>query len=318
MGYNVFVVVPIPQPAIDRLAGHCDCLDIGSTDDDRSALLEGVAGRDGVLCTLGRRIDAEVFEAAGATCRVFANFGVGTDHIDLQAAAQRGVVVTNTPGVLTEATADLTWTLLLATARRAVEGDRLAREGRWTGWHPLQFLGADVSGRTLGIIGPGRIGSAVARRSAGFDMRVLYVGRADQPQLDRIGAERVDLETCLAQSDFVSLHLPLNRSTHHLIGREQLGTMKRSAILINTARGPVVDESALIEALQNGSIAAAGLDVYENEPHIPPELVGLANVICLPHLGSATQATRGKMGEMAVDNLLAVLSGGDPLNPVLP
>lgn len=317
MGYNVFVTVPIPQLAVDRLAAHCDHLDIGSTDDDRSALLERVGGRDGVLCTLGQRIDAQVFDAAGGQCRVFANFGVGTDHIDLPAAAARDIVITNTPGVLTDATADLTWTLILATARRAVEGDRLARTGQWTGWHPLQLLGADVSGQTLGIIGSGRIGTAVALRSTGFGMRILYVDLADQPQLDRMGATRVDLDTCLAQSDFVSLHLPLCEATRHLMGMAQFRLMKRSAILINTARGPVVDQNALIEALQTGLIAAAGLDVYENEPEIPAGLIGLDNVICLPHLGSATQATRQKMGEMAVDNLLAVLSGKTARHPVV-
>ncbi|MFQ5489227.1 MAG: 2-hydroxyacid dehydrogenase [Phycisphaerae bacterium] len=316
MGYNIFVTVPIPQPALDRLAPHCDCLDVGTVGDDRIALIRQVQRRDGVLCTLGQRIDAEVFDAAGPGCRVFSNFGVGTDHLDLSAAAERGIVVTNTPGVLTDATADLTWALLLATARRAVEGDRMVRRGAWTGWHPLQFLGADVTGRALGIIGPGRIGSAVARRSAGFDMQVLYVGRADCPELNRIGAVRVDLETCLSQSDFVSLHVPLNATTHHLIGPAQLALMKPSAILINTARGPVVDQDALIQALQSGLIAGAGLDVYDDEPVIPPALAGLDNVICLPHLGSATRATRRKMGEMAVDNLLAVLSGQAPLHPV--
>ena len=318
MAYNVYVTCEIPQGAIDLLAPHCHRLDVapGMSEASPQALLDGVRGRDGVICTIGNRIDEEVFAAAGSQCRVFANYGVGTDHIDLAAAARRGIVITNTPGVLTEATADLTWALMLATARRVIEGDRLARSGEWTGWEPMQLHGLAVAGRTLGIVGAGRIGTAVGQRSTGFRMGVLYVDLQDRPELDAIGAHRVDLPTCLAKSDFVTLHTPLTDSTRHLISEAELARMKPTAVLINTSRGAVVDEAALINALRMGRIAAAGLDVYAHEPSIPPALRDMDNVVCLPHLGSATAETRLRMGRMAVENLLAALAGREPPNPL--
>ncbi len=316
MSYNVYVTWPIPQGALDRLAPHCNRLDIGPGRHDRAALLAGVCDRDGVICTICDRIDDAVFAAAGPDCRVFASFGVGTDHIDLAAARGRGIVVTNTPGVLTDATADLTWALLLAVARRVVEGDRLARSGKWAGWEPMQLHGLSVAGKTLGIVGAGRIGTAVGLRSTGFRMSILYVDSRNQPELDAIGARWVDLGTCLAEADFVSLHVPLTGSTRNLIGAGELGRMKPTAVLINTARGPVVDEAALIDALRSGRIAGAGLDVYEHEPAIPPALREMHNVVCLPHLGSAAAETRLRMGEMVVDNLLAALAGREPPNVV--
>jgi glyoxylate reductase len=318
MGYNVFVTCPIPQGALDELRPHCDRLDVGpgGTRTTPALLLEQLPGRDGLICSISDRIDERVLAAAGPQCRVLASYGAGTDHIDLAAAARRGLVVTNTPGVLTDATADLTWALLLAAARRVTEGERLARSGRWAGWEPMQMHGFDVTGRTLGIVGAGRIGTAVGLRSVGFRMTVLYVDLADRPELVAIGARRVDLDTCLAQADFVTLHTPLTESTRHLISAAGLDLMKPTAVLINTARGPVVDQGALIDALRTGSIAAAGLDVYEQEPIIPDELMAMDNVVCLPHLGSATRHTRLRMGQMVVENLLAVLSGREPPNPV--
>lgn len=320
MAFNVFVTRPIPSGALDILRPHCGVLDVGPSGPSvpRDTILSGVAGRDGVICTVSERIDDEVLEAAGPQCRVFANFGVGTDNVDLQAAERAGVVVTNTPDVLTDATADLTWALMLAAARRVTEGERLIRAGAWQGWEPNQLLGVDVAGATLGVVGAGRIGAAVARRATGFDMRLLYVDRIDRPELEAIGARRVRLTECLEGSDFVTLHTPLTPETRHLIGHAELARMKPSAILVNTSRGPVVDEQALIEVLAERRIAAAGLDVYENEPEVPKELRTLKNVVCLPHLGSATQRTRLRMGQIAAENLLAVLSGREPPNRVLP
>jgi glyoxylate reductase len=318
MSYNVFVCVPIPQAGIDLLEPHCARLDVGPGDRPatKAEVMADVCGRDGVLCTLIQPVDAEILEAAGPQCRVFANYGAGTDHIDLAAARRLGIAVTNTPGVLTDATADLTWALLLAAARRVVEGHRLALTGRWTGWNPMQMHGLPVAGQTLGIIGAGRIGTAVGLRATGFRMNVIYVGNRDNPELEAIGGRRVDLGTCLTQADFVSLHTPLTDSTRHLISKARLELMKPTTVLINTARGPVVDEGALIAALKNGTIAAAGLDVYEHEPDISPELTALDNVVCLPHLGSATGPTRSRMAEMAASDLLAVLTGRRPEHPV--
>ncbi|MCH7812590.1 MAG: D-glycerate dehydrogenase [Planctomycetes bacterium] len=318
MTFNVCVTRPIPQAGLDLLADQCRTLEVLPADPTptQDDLYRAVRGRDGVLCCVGQNIDRAVLAAAGPQCRVFANYGVGVDHIDLAAAAELGITVTNTPGVLTDATADLTWALLLAAARRVVEGDRLARSGRWTGWDPLQLHGLAVAGTTLGIIGAGRIGTAVGRRSTGFRMEILYVDGHPNADLEAIGGRRVDLPTCLARADFVTLHTSLSDDTRHLIGAEELKLMKPTAVLINTSRGPVVDEKALAAALRDGRIAAAGLDVYEHEPHISPELAGLDNVVCLPHLGSATSTARAEMAELAAENLLSVLGGHPPANPV--
>ncbi len=318
MDHNVYVTGPIPELALADLSRHCSQLDIGPAGSTatRDVLLAGLAGRDAVLCSIRDRMDAQAIQAVGPSCQVLASFGVGVDHIDLEAARSRGIVVTNTPGVLTDATADLTWALILATARQITQGDRFARSGRWEGWEPLQMLGLDITNKTLGIVGAGRIGTAVGLRSVGFRMKICYVGHRASAELDAVGADRVDLRQCLAEADFVTLHMPLTDDTRHLVGEVELGQMKASAILINTARGPVVDEKALIVALSEGQIAGAGLDVYEREPAIPEELAKLENVVCLPHLGSATIETRLKMGQIAVANLLAVLSGKAPINPV--
>jgi glyoxylate reductase len=310
---------PIPQAGLDRLRPDCRVLEVldAAVLADRPALCAALRGRDAIICDVGVPIDRELLAAAAPTCRVLANFGVGTDHIDLLAAREFGMVVTSTPGVLTEATADLTWALILAVARRVLEADRLVRSGEWTGWAPLQPLGVDLSGKTLGIVGAGRIGTAVARRATGFQMRVSYVNRSSNDTVERMGGRRVDLHTCLAESDFLSLHLPLSPQTRHLIGAEQLRRMRPTAYLINTSRGPVVDERALVAALQVGVIAGAGLDVYEHEPYPTPELLTMSNVVCLPHVGSATVETRDRMAIMTAENVLAVLSGAPPPNPVL-
>ena len=282
---------------------------------DRQSLLRRVADKEGLLCTITDRIDVELLDGAQAL-KVIANYGVGFEHIDLAGATRRGIPVTNTPGVLTDATADLAFALILATARRIAAGDRRVREGKFTYWAPLLFLGQEVSGKTLGLIGLGRIGQAVAQRARGFGMRVLYHSRtrlapAAEQELQVAYALR---ETLLQEADFVSLHVPLTPETRHLIGRRELELMKPTAFLINTSRGPVVDEAALVEALRRRQLGGAGLDVYEREPELSPGLTDLDNVVLLPHLGSATIETRTRMGLMAAENLLAGLRGERPPN----
>ncbi len=282
---------------------------------DRASLLRRVADTEGLLCTITDLIDQELLDHAPAL-KVIANYGVGFEHIDLAAATQRGLPVTNTPGVLTDATADLAFALILATARRIVEGDKRVREGRFTYWAPLLFLGCEVSGKTLGLIGAGRIGQAVARRARGFGMRVLYYNRTPlSPAAEQeLHFSFAPLEDLLREADFVTLHVPLTPQTRHLIGRRELELMKPTARLINTARGPIVDEAALVAALRRGEIGGAGLDVYEQEPQLSPGLADLDNVVLLPHVGSATIETRTRMGLLAAENLLAGLRGERPPN----
>lgn len=281
-----------------------------------AALREGLCQADAAIVTLGDRIDATTIHAA-TRLKILANYAVGYNNIDLAAAQTRGLTVTNTPDVLTDATADLTWALLLATARRIVEGDALVRSGQWTGWSPTQLLGAEVSGKVLGIIGLGRIGQAVAQRATGFRMTVLYHQR--QP-LDAASHPREweyrSLQALLGESDIVTIHVPLTPATHHLIGARELSRMKPTAFLINTARGPIVDEGALVEALTKGTIAGAGLDVYEEEPTLHRTLVHLPQVILLPHIGSATLQARLQMGLICVTNIQAVLDGRPAPNQV--
>ncbi|MCX5720745.1 MAG: D-glycerate dehydrogenase [Nitrospirae bacterium] len=274
-----------------------------------SALRAGLCQADAAIVTLGDRIDAETLLTA-TRLKILANYAVGYNNIDLAAAQQRDLIVTNTPDVLTDATADLTWALLLATARRIIEGDALVRSGTWTGWSPTQLLGADVSGKTLGIIGMGRIGQAVAQRAVGFRMTVLYHQR--HPITAATGPQEWEyrsLQALLEESDIVTIHVPLTPDTRHLIGARELGWMKPTAFLINTARGPIVDEGALVEALTNGTIAGAGLDVYEEEPAVHQALARLQQVVLLPHIGSATLQARVNMGLICLDNIRAVLDG---------
>lgn len=279
-------------------------------------LREEVGRYDGVVCHLTDRIDETVLTAAAPRCKVFANCAVGTDNFDVAAAAQLGITLTNTPDVLTEATADLAWALLMATARRLGEAERVVRAGAWRGWGMLDFLGVDIHGKTLGIVGAGRIGTAVARRAGGFSMKVLYCDREPMAEIEALGARRVGLVELLETSDFVSLHTPLTEETRHLLDENGMRRMKREAVLINTARGAVVDQTALAEVLREGRIAGAGFDVYENEPLVPPDFLALENVVLLPHIGSATLATRSRMAEIAAENVIAVLRGEPPMNVV--
>ena len=285
---------------------------IPTGDDQR----RGFAQADAVICTLADPITDDLF-AAAPHLKIVANYAVGYNNIDVAAATRRGIVVTNTPDVLTDATADLTWALILAVARRVVEGDRWARSGTWPGWAPTQMLGTDVTGKTLGIIGMGRIGQAVAQRAQGFRMPVIYTSRRPCPTPPGVTTwTHRSLEEVLTEADFISLHIPLSEATRHLIGSRELARMKSTAYLINTSRGPVIDETALLAALQQGTIAGAGLDVYEREPVILSGLEQLSNVVLLPHLGSATLDARIKMGMICVENIAAVLGGRPPLNPV--
>ena len=282
----------------------------------RSTLREGLCRSDAAIVTLGDHIDAETIHAA-TRLKILANYAVGYNNIDLMAARQRGLIVTNTPDVLTDATADLTWALLLATARRIVEGDTLVRSGRWTGWSPTQLMGAEISGKTLGIIGMGRIGQAVAQRGMGFRMLVRY--HTSQPMIASSLPgewEYRTLQDLLMEADAVTIHVPLTPATHHLIGARELTWMKPTAFMINTARGPIIDEGALIEALKKGIIAGAGLDVYEQEPAIHTALVQLKQVVLLPHLGSATLHARVQMGLVCVNNIHAVLEGRPAPNQI--
>ena len=274
-----------------------------------AALRAGLSEAAAAIVTLTDRIDADTL-AHAPDLKIIANYAVGYNNIDVAAAQRQGVIVSNTPDVLTDATADLTWALILATARRVIEGDQLVRGGRWIGWSPTQLLGAAVAGTTLGIIGMGRIGQAVAERATGFGMKVLYYSRRPVAQeMSTRGWETRSLPALLSDSDFVTIHVPLTTETRHLIGARQLAQMRRTAIMINTARGPIVDESALVAALQQGTIAGAGLDVFEDEPRIHPDLASLKQVVLLPHLGSATMAARVQMGMICLTNIEAVLAG---------
>ena len=309
---TVFVTRTIPPEGLAVLeeAGIPTAVHPGNTPIGRDALLSGVVGCDGLLCMLTDRVDEPVL--AAGPLQVVANMAAGTDNLDLEAARRLGVVVTNTPGVLTEATADLTFALLLAAARRIVEGDAMVRSGGFQGWGPLLLVGADLDGATLGIVGPGRIGAAVARRARAFGMEILVAARRDRPDV----GPRVDLDTLLARSDVVSLHCPLTPGTRHLLGLDQLLAMKPGAILVNTSRGPVVDEDALVEVLRAGHLGAAALDVYEREPAVHPGLLELPNVVLAPHVGSATRRTRAAMARLAAQDLVAVLEGREPRHPV--
>ena len=306
---NVFVTRDIPKAGLDLLRDECK-LRVWSQPLPPSIadLRQAVQGCDGILALLTERIDDTVLDAAGPQLRVVSNFAVGVDNIDVAAATHRGIPVGHTPGVLTETTADLAWALMLTAARRIVEGDQYVHQGRWQTWEPQLLLGPDIYGATLGVVGFGRIGQAVARRARGFDMRVLYTNRS--VAADAHGAVHVNLHTLLRESDFVTIHTPLTPETRHLFNDHTLAMMKRGAILVNTARGPVVDPHALFNALHGGHLAAAALDVTEPEPIRPDDpLLTLPNCIVVPHIGSASIATRNRMAEMAARNLLAGVRG---------
>jgi glyoxylate reductase len=315
---KVLVTREIPESGL-RLLESFDVTVLSEQPPGRSELLEAAHGADGVLCTLTEKIDAEFMNAAGNGLKVVANMAVGYDNVDLGAAKERCVNVTNTPEVLNETTADTAFMLLLAAARRLGEGERIVRSGEWEAWGPKMLLGPDVWGKKLGMIGLGGIGESVVRRAKGFGMEILYTSRSRKEEAEReFGARYLELDELLQESDFVSIHTPLTDETQHLIGVAELEKMKPEAVLVNTSRGPVVDEAALADALESRRIFAAGLDVYEEEPEVHPKLLKLENVVLAPHIGSASIETRDKMAILAAQNLQAVLSGEEPLTPVNP
>jgi glyoxylate reductase len=303
---------------MDRINSYCDAKTWdGELPPPRDTILENIISSDGLLCLLTDKIDAQLMDKA-PKLKVISNCAVGFDNIDIDAATKRGIVVGNTPGVLTETTADFAFALMMAAARRVAEGDRNVRAGKWKTWGPMILLGQDVYGSTLGIIGMGRIGAAVARRAKGFGMKIMYYDVIRQPQTEKeLGLEYVEIGKVLAESDFITLHTNLSPQTYHLIGPEQFKRMKRNCILINTSRGPIVDNMALYEALRDGKIAYAALDVTEPEPiSIDHPLLTLDNIIIAPHIASASVTTRTKMAMIAAENLIAGLKGEMLPNPV--
>ena len=309
----------IPQAGLDCLQSAGEIiLPAQDRNLQASELLALGKNADGWLTMLTDSIDADMIQAC-PKLRGIANYAVGFNNIDISACTEHNIGVTNTPDVLTDATAEIAFALILSTARRVVEADGFLRTGQWTGWAPLQFLGTNICGQTLGIVGAGRIGTRVAEMAAGFRMRILYTARNRKPALERsTGAVFATPEELLRQADYVSLHAPLTAETRHFITAEQLRLMKPNAILINTARGPLIDEQALLQALKEKRLRAAGLDVFENEPNITPGLMELKNVVLLPHIGSGTEATRERMAVMAAENLIAMVQGRRPANPVNP
>jgi len=317
---KVFVTRIIPDKGLDMVRDFCE-VDLWSDDlpPGREELLERVQGVDGILSLLTDQIDGEVMDAAGEQLKVISNHAAGFDNIDINAATARKIPVGNTPDVLTDATADFAFTLMMSAGRRVLEADRYVRGGKWKTWGPMLLLGTEMKGATLGLIGFGRIGKAVARRAVGFDMRVLYYDPLETMRDPDVKATSVDFETLLEESDFISLHTPLTPDTHHLMDAEALSRMKSSAVLVNTSRGPVVDMNALYEVLRDRRIFAAGLDVTEPEP-LPPDhrLLTLDNVIVMPHIASASTAARDKMSWIAAKNLIAGLKGEHLPNCVNP
>ncbi|MBR7744744.1 D-glycerate dehydrogenase [Phycicoccus sp. BSK3Z-2] len=316
---TVAVLSRLPGTAVERLGRHHE---VRYRDEDSAppdAELPGlVEGADAVVATLGQRVDAALLDAAGPGLRVVANVAVGYDNVDLDACRQRGVTLTNTPGVLTDATADIAISLTLMVTRRLAEAERVVRSGQPWGWGMFQLLGSSVQGRTFGVLGPGAIGLATARRARAFGMDVLLHGRSepDPDAVAELAAEVVGFEDLLARSDVLSVHTPLTAATRHLLDADALARMRPTAYLVNTARGPVVDETALVAALEAGRLAGAGLDVFEDEPAVHPGLLERDDVVLLPHVGSATLETRTAMADLAADNVVAVLDGRDPLTAV--
>lgn len=313
---NIYVTREIPEGGLNMLREKFGTFEMNAEDRvlAREELLAKVRGRNAVLCLLTDKIDDEVFAAAGPQCKIFSNYAVGFNNIDLAAASKRGIIITNTPGVLDDATADLAIALLFACARRLGEADPYTRAGKYKGWGPMLFLGQDITGRTLGIVGAGRIGANVARKMAkGFGMKILYTDKFGNLELEKeIGAKKVELAELLAQSDFISVHVNLTDETKHIIGEKEFNMMKPTCVFINTSRGPVVDEAALVKILKEKKIFAAGLDVFENEPALAPGLAELPNVIIPPHIASATFGTRTRMAEIAAQNLIDALEGKMP------
>ena len=316
--FKVYITHQIPQIGLEMLEGKVD-YKINEHEGValKAEIIEGLAGCDGLMCLLTDKIDAEIMDAA--PLKIISNMAMGFNNIDVAAATERGIIVTNTPGVLSESSADLTFALILAAARRVVEGDRVMREGKFAGWDPLLMLGTDIHGKILGVIGAGAIGTEVLKRATGFSMKLLYHNRNRSDAAEALGAEYVTLDELLQQSDDVSLHIPLTPETENLLDRERIYSIKSGAVLINTARGEVVDETALMDALNDGHLAAAGLDVYRNEPlNIDKRWYTTPNTVLAPHMASASLETRSKMTEIAVNNLLAGLSCKNITNIINP
>lgn len=315
---KILVTRNIPGNHLEKLisAGHEVNLSEFNRPFTPEELVERIKGVDAVLSLLNDKIDGEVMDAAGPQLKIISNYAVGFDNIDLKAATDRGILVTNTPcDEVNEAVADHTWGLMLNLARRITEADKAVREGGYKGWEPDIFLGHNMNGKTLGVIGLGRIGTMVATKAKAFNMNVLYNKHEPDPEVEQtIGAKFASLDDLLANSDFVSLHVPLMPQTRHMINKDTLSKMKKSAILVNTARGPIVNERDLIECLRGGQIAGAGLDVFDNEPNLDPEVLGLSNILLTPHIASATFEARDKMGDLAVNAILAAASDNKPEN----
>jgi len=316
---KVFLTRRIPEDGIRILKR--ENLEVEIFPEDRmptkEEIIQGIKDADALISLLTDRIDREIIDSA-PRLKVIGNYAVGYNNIDVEYAKKKGIVVVNTPGVLTDATADLAFSLLLAAARRVVEGDRFVRDKKFKGWAPMLLLGKDVWGATIGIIGAGRIGQAVGRRAKGFNMRILYWSRRRKKEFEEeVGAIFVPLETLLRESDYITLHVPLTSETYHLLGEREFAMMKDDAILINTARGEVVDERAMIKALKSRKLFAAALDVFYGEPNVNPELLSLPNVVLTPHIGSATETTRRKMAEMVCEDVVRVLRGEEPVNRVV-
>jgi len=316
---KIFVTRKIPNEGLDLLKKEHE-IEVYEHDKipTKSEIINGLKGKDGLLCLLADNIDEEIINSE-PKLKMIANYAVGFDNIDIKAATKRKIPVSNTPGILTDATAELTWALLLSAARRIVEGDKYVRDGKFIGWLPMLMRGQSFSNKTLGIIGAGRIGTEVALKVKCFKMNVLYYSNKANDILDKkLNARKVDLDKLLKESDFISVHVPLTEKTYHLIGEKELKMMKKTAVFINTSRGPVVDEKALIKALKEKWIFSAGLDVYEHEPKITKDLIKLNNIVLQPHTGSATFESRSKMAVMAAENMLIGLQGKVPPNCVNP
>jgi len=314
---KIFVTRKIPKSGLDLLKKYHE-IEVFPHDriPTKDEIIKGLKGKDGLLCLLSDPIDADVINSE-PKLKMIASYAVGYDNIDVKAASKRKIPVSNTPGVLTDATAEMAWALLFSVSRRIVEADKFTRAGKFIGWGPMLMLGQDVSNKTLGIIGAGRIGTAMALKSKGFNMKILYVsGHTNEVLEKEFKAEKVGLSKLLKESDFVSIHVPLNKETRHLIGEKELKLMKKTAVLINTSRGPVINEKILVKALKEKWIFAAGLDVYEHEPKITKELIGLDNVVLQPHSASATVNSRSQMAIMAAENMIAGLNGEIPPNCV--
>ena len=317
---KIFVTRKIPEAGINLLKEKGYEVEVSDFDGvlPREQLLGKIKGADAVLALLTDKINAEFFDAAGPQLKIVANYAVGYDNIDLPEAKKRGIIVTNTPDVLTESVAEHAIALMFALAHRIVESDQFMRDGKYAGWAPMLFLGNNMAGKTVGLVGLGRIGSTVAKRlKQGFDMKIMYFDVHRNEDLEKeYGLVYANLETVLRKADFVSIHVPLLPATRHLIGEAQLKMMKKGAYLINTSRGPIVDEKALVEVLKNGVIRGAGLDVYEEEPKMAPGLAELDNVVITPHTASATEETRGAMSELAAKNIIEVLEGREAITPI--